>query len=214
MKNFVTILIFFLFAAESYAQMRSSETGCNYVIDESHFFKFKFNDIETTVVVNIGDYNSKLNYYHTLNHAHGNYRGFIRNEPFKQILNELSTAIYSTCIANNYDLIDYTLAFVQSIPHFAEMGAYQQYPSELVINGTGDCSDKSVLFAAVLDSYGGVYKNIFIQYPGHVNVGLWSTRDGCYIKFQDKKFIICETNSFSKIGEFWNCGISYQYIEE
>lgn len=114
-----------------------------------------------------------------------------------------------------YETVDYTLAFVQSMPYTADdvttgFDEYPRYPVETLVDGGGDCEDTSILTAAILDEMG--YDVVLVLLPGHMAVGVWGAEGypGRYYNWGGKRYYYCEATS-----EGWEMGdmpSSYQGV--
>ncbi|MEM6379629.1 MAG: hypothetical protein AAF705_15605, partial [Bacteroidota bacterium] len=80
------------------------------------------------------------------------------------------------------------------------MGKYQKYAVETLIDGKGDCSDTSVLLAGIYKAMG--YSCIFIDVPQHLAVGITGNYYGTFWKYKGIEYFACETTSNSPIGTF------------
>ena len=158
--------------------------------------KFSFN-FDLTLGLN---WQSMQNRYKKLNHNHGNYKRFIKQDPYYNVLVVVANQL--RLYANQYNLneCELALSFVQSLPYQRNMGTYQRYVAETLIDGRGDCSDTSVLYAGILKVWD--YDCLFLLFPDHLAVGVWSNnRYGCYWSNQGRKYYFCETT-----GSGWEIG--------
>lgn len=142
------------------------------------------------------------NIYKRYNHHHGNYQKFVNKDPYRKDLYFIARLLRKIARQNYLNEIDVALSFVQSFPYQEQMGTYQRYAIETLIDGRGDCSDTSVLFAGILKVWD--YDCIFLKFPDHLAVGLWCTGDiyQSYYNHRRRKFYYCETtNTGWGIGE-------------
>lgn len=155
------------------------------------------------------DFNRGLKFMHksyaTMNHQHGNYPRFVDKDPYK---NDLKVFVKSLRrLANQRDIsIDKLIvSFVQSL-RYNDIDDHQRYPVETLIDGTGDCSDKSVLLVAMLEEVGT--DAIFLGYPGHLAVGIEEPLlllahykySGTYYSYDNEKYFFVETTGNWEIG--------------
>jgi len=74
---------------------------------------------------------------------------------------------YLQSLILNWSLED-VVVFVQDIPYESESGEYPKYPIETLVENCGDCEDKSILCASLLDLLG--YNTSLLRYPSHMAV--------------------------------------------
>ncbi|NLA39228.1 MAG: transglutaminase domain-containing protein [Methanomicrobiales archaeon] len=105
-----------------------------------------------------------------------------------------------------YRLMD-LIFFVQQIPyapdsspesyregvlprHAVRRGAeveYPKYPTEMLVDGKGDCEDSAILMAALLDALG--YDTVLLGYPDHMVLGIQMEKfNPYYAKYTPKYF--------------------------
>jgi len=140
--------------------------------------------------------------YRKKNHTlyEGNGSDFIFKDPYSLDLCVIAGAIAD--VGNRYwlDRVEVALSFVQNLP-FQEMGSYQRYAVETLIDGRGDCSDKSILFAGLLDVWD--YDWVFLVFDEHLAIGIWRPcgLPGWRYFFMRRCYYYCETS-----GEGWHVG--------
>lgn len=108
---------------------------------------------------------------------------------------------------NKYQIVEFTIAFVQSLPYTVDsvtspFDEYPRYPVETLVDGGGDCEDTSILLASLLTEMG--YGVVLISPPEHMAVGLKGGDNirGTYWEYEgDKYFYIETTGSGRRIGE-------------
>jgi hypothetical protein len=109
--------------------------------------------------------------YKTKSHKENSfYRRFVDDDPFDQDGKVLADELAKIAERYQYDNAKVALSFVQSLPHDPDIGFYQRYAIECLIDRKGDCSDKSVLLMAILAYMG--YETITLEYPTHLAVGI------------------------------------------
>ena len=121
----------------------------------------------------------------------------------------LVSKINDTCIANgflSYSEVSFVLAFVQSIPYSTDLNStgYQEYPRfpiETLVDQTGDCECKAILFATITMMLG--YNCVFINPPDHLAVGVEGTNlTGTYWTYDNQNYYYCETTGIGfQIGQ-------------
>jgi len=118
----------------------------------------------------IGDNFSYLNYFVTPNDVY---------------IKELANTLDNISGINGWDELteaNFILTFVQNIPYVSDYPStgfmdYYKFPLETLIEGGGDCEDKSILLATILDilGYNSILFAMEVEYKGlygHVAVGL------------------------------------------
>jgi len=123
-------------------------------------------------------------------------------QSLSQKLNETATQLGY----NSYDAENFVLAFVQSITYASDFNTtgYQEYPRfpiEILVDQTGDCDCKAVLFATLTLAMG--YNAVFINPPDHLAVGvLGNNLQGTYWTYNNKTYYYAETTGTGfKIGD-------------
>lgn len=130
--------------------------------------------------------------YSRINHDHGLYYRFVLGDPFYQNIRSLASALRGLAQSYCMNEVDLALSFVQALP-YQKMGHYQRYAFETYFDGQGDCSDTSVLFAALLQALG--YGAVFIKFEDHLAVGVLCPPDmeGTYWVFNGRRYYYAET---------------------
>jgi transglutaminase-like putative cysteine protease len=112
---------------------------------------------------------------------------------------ELATKLQEDAKALGYsgqELVEYLTAFVQSIPYKEDPQNdgydYPRYPIETIVDGGGDCEDKSALLVSLLNSFG--FDAIMISPPGHMAAAVQCENcdEGTY-EVNGKKYVYIET---------------------
>lgn len=85
--------------------------------------------------------------------------------------------------------------FVQNIPHNYEADEHPHYPLETLL-ATGDCDDKSILMASMLEIL-GYTDYIFLEHPEHLNMGIAvdAELEGSYVLHEGVKYYELEFNA-------------------
>lgn len=108
---------------------------------------------------------------------------------------------------NEYQMIELVVAFVQSIPYVEDKVStgqeeYPKYPIETLYEQSGDCEDKSILMASLLDRLG--YGVVLLAMPNHMAVGVKgaSSIPGTFVTYQGNRYYYLETTSVDwQIGD-------------
>ena len=107
---------------------------------------------------------------------------------------------------NEFQTIEFTIAFVQSLPYTADSvttpyDEYPRYPVETLMDEGGDCEDTSILLASLLNGLG--YGVVLILPPEHAAVGLLGGEGiyGTYWEYDEGKYYYIETT-----GKGWEIG--------
>ena len=146
-----------------------------------------------------------LKRYQNLRHRHGDYNDFINDDPGLYYLLSLAVSLHERSRALNHPPIETALSLVQALPYAARED-YQQYATETILRGEGDCSDKSVLFAAFTAAW--QIPTAFLLFPetkkheAHLAVGV--SAGGRYptnYSFEGRPYSYCETTSI-----YWSIG--------
>jgi hypothetical protein len=184
---------------------RGGENGRNYRNGNSITYEWSYKDGFGTersfsMYLSLGwDWDYVQRVYAHMNHRHGNYHNFIKKDPFKSLIVDLARELRKLARNSDINECELALAFVQSLPYQENMGAYQRYAIETFIDGRGDCSDTSVLYAGILAAWD--YGCIFLLYDTHMAVGLSCTNcDGCYWPWNGRKYFYCETTGIWDMG--------------
>lgn len=93
------------------------------------------------------------------------------------------------------EYVELLTAFVQSLPYASDY-AQPRYPVETVVDGRGDCDDRSLLLAALLDRAGYGVALFYFGEANHVAVGVASPD----ATFGDSGYAIIETTEKSLVG--------------
>ena len=95
------------------------------------------------------------------------------------------------------EYIELLTTYVQNIP-YKTSGREIKFPIETVIDGWGDCDDKSILLAGLLDKKGydaGVF--LFIK-DDHMAAGV---KGGSQTEYEDSGYSLIETTRYAYVGE-------------
>lgn len=91
--------------------------------------------------------------------------------------------------------INFIASFVQNIQYVEDSTEcdYPRYPIETLVDRQGDCEDKAILTAAILNSVG--YNVSLIQLPKHVAVGIHLDEDAVSDEYFVDEYYFLETSS-------------------
>jgi len=108
-----------------------------------------------------------------------------------------------------YQLVSFTLAFVQSLEYTSDLvttgyDEYPRYPLETLGDAGGDCEDTSILFASLIEAEPIGIDAVLLLLPGHMAVGVAGDESmyGTYFEYQGRDYFYCETT-----GAGWAMGI-------
>lgn len=121
------------------------------------------------------------------------------------LVNKFQEARVSNGLSQN-QMVEMVVSFVQSIPYVDDIVGtgqeeYPKYPIETLYEQSGDCEDKSILMASLLEKLG--YSVVLLVLPNHMAVGVKgdSSLPGTYITYQGERYYYLETTS-----EDWEIG--------
>lgn len=123
---------------------------------------------------------------------------------------------------SSYQLVSFTLAFVQSLEYTEDdvttgYDEYPRYPIETLVDEGGDCEDSSVLFASLIQAdpinIDAILLILPAEAPEHMAAGVagGSGIHGTYYEYDGRNYYYCETT-----GEGWMLGdipSDYAYVE-
>lgn len=126
---------------------------------------------------------------------------FVYGDPFANDLAVAAGALRDEARRHGLSEIEVALTFVQSFPHAQDMGTYQRYAVETLIDRRGDCSDKAALLAGLFTSLG--YDYVWVQLPAgpgrdaHLAIAVWMVPNhpGTYYVSRGRTYFYCETNT-------------------
>jgi hypothetical protein len=118
----------------------------------------------------------------------GYYRSFITEGDLFPLYDAIGDACSQLRIENNLDDDEYLeliTVFVQSIPYSeGNTPISPKFPIETIVDGEGDCDDKSILLAALLAREGYDVVLFYFEKENHMAVGIrcpqWSYKDTGY----------------------------------
>ncbi len=110
--------------------------------------------------------------------------------------------------SDDVDVINFAASFIQSLTYAEDdendpTCEYPRYPIEMLKDTQGDCEDKAILTAALLDSIG--YNVSLIRLPNHMAVGVHLDEDLPVFEYYTDEYYFLETtqvsNSLGRIPE-------------
>ena len=106
------------------------------------------------------------------------YRRFVNSDPYESALDDFFLELAGLgeqylSLASSADALSYFIAFVQHLKYVRESGEYPRFPSEMLIDGGGDCEDSAILAAFIARKLG--YSCVFLEFsnPGVFGIGGW-----------------------------------------
>ena len=135
-----------------------------------------------------------------------NRKSFVFSEYGQPVIRGLAKAL-ETVAKSETDKVEVALSYVQSLPYSYDSTSkgreeYVRYPIETLVDGCGDCEDKSVLLAAILHEMNIGF--VLLMAPDHMAVGVncEPRRDTVGFVFNGKKYYYAETTQTDfKIGQ-------------
>jgi predicted transglutaminase-like cysteine proteinase len=97
--------------------------------------------------------------------------------------------------SKDVEIINYIASFVQDLTYVEDTTDcdYPRYPYELLQDAKGDCEDKAILTAAILDSLG--YNVSLLKLPNHVAVGVHLGKSATSYEYYINSYYFLETTS-------------------
>ena len=150
-------------------------------------------------------------YYQGLGHSNLNLVKYATDSYNRKVAAEIAGGIKQQAESlgfTNYETMMMAASFVQELPYkeddeYLGVPEYARYPIETLVDGEGDCEDKSILLAALLRELG--CEVVLLEFPNHVAVGVEANRDdayGSYAPYGGKKYFYLEsTASGWELGE-------------
>lgn len=147
-----------------------------------------------------------------------NYAQYALSDYDKTYLDSMISSFEDASIENDYSICDealFVISFVQSLDYTSDsettgFDEYPRYPLETLVDMGGDCEDKSILTAALLNELD--YDVVLIEFSDHMAVGISCNQElyGSYYEYNGKKYYYLETTDKNwVIGE-----IPEKYVNE
>jgi len=132
------------------------------------------------------------------------YRAFVDDPHQEPLYADLLRGIHIIRKEHHYtddEYLELLTVFVQSLPYDNEAGAHpdtpSRFPVETIVEGTGDCDDKSVLLAGLLSREGYNVSLLLFIPEHHMAVGISGDR----MPYRDTGYIYTETTGVSFMGD-------------
>ena len=162
-------------------------------------------------------------------HSKANYLRMAAYDPCRySLLAALASELMTSAKRFEVSPLENIIAFVQSIPHECNINS-QQWPTQSLLNNVADCSDKTVLAAALIEEMarlesrlGRTWRHVatnkrlwlFLSRENHITIALNAAyclrigipihRDETHLRADGKKFFFTELNGspYRKVGEW------------
>uniref|UniRef100_A9AB94 Transglutaminase-like domain-containing protein n=1 Tax=Methanococcus maripaludis (strain C6 / ATCC BAA-1332) TaxID=444158 RepID=A9AB94_METM6 len=162
---------------------------------------------------------SAYEYYKNKPHnREDNYAQYALSDYDKTYLESMIQIFEAASVKYNYSICEELLlitSFVQSLDYTSDSDTtdfdeYPRYPLETLVDMGGDCEDKSILTAALLNELG--YDVVLVELSDHMAIGINCDEKfhGSYYEYMDKKYYYLETTD-----ENWFIGeIPEKYLDD
>ena len=128
------------------------------------------------------------------------YRAMVKDpdqgQAFSDLLNELNK-VRSLQNLSDDEYLEFTTVYVQSLRYTSLKQNFAKLPVETIVDGAGDCDDKSLLLAGLLAREGYSVALLSFEPEAHMAIGV-SSYD--YL-FKNTGYAFIETTNYSFIGE-------------
>jgi len=157
-------------------------------------FRWRHKGSHSLELPNIGflyDYYNNLERLDT-----GDYGAYVFNRYDDQYIDLVSKRFLSLLEpSNDVEMINFIASFVQDLKYVEDDTEcdYPRYPFELLKDAKGDCEDKAILTASILDSMG--YTVSLINIPNHVAVGVHLGKSATPYDYYIEEYYFLETTS-------------------
>lgn len=138
--------------------------------------------------------------------SEANYFGFMFSDYDRPVIRELAAQIADSSMPD-FRKVKAALTFVQTLPYALDKDSkgveeYVRYPLETLYDGTGDCEDKTILLAAVLQELGIDF--ILLLPPDHMALGVCcdSIHAQRHFFYDEKKYYYIESTALG-----WDLGV-------
>jgi len=143
------------------------------------------------------------------------FRAFIDDPHQDRFFQDLVAGFRSLRDRGHYtddEYLELMTVFVQVIPYDAEAGIHPdnpaRFPVETIVEGSGDCDDKSLLLAGLLSREGYDVALLFFAPEHHMAIGVRNESH----PFRDTGYLYVETTHLSLVGEVpENLNLSQKY---
>lgn len=202
MRNIWLVLLFFLVSNRAYSQWVALD-GDDYLVHRVWMYDDTVRACETKVAKELYDYYQKErdHYFYRFNmdgkQIGDNRKSFVFSEHGRPVVKELARSL-ETIAKSETEKVEVALTYTQSLPYSYDSTSkgrdeYVRYPVETLVDGCGDCEDKSVLLAAIL--YEMNIGFVLLMSPDHIAVGVncEPRNDANGFVFKGKKYYYVET---------------------
>ena len=124
------------------------------------------------------------------------YNLFLHDKKDEATLKNILNQINKRSNGKEFDVVQVIVNFVQSIPY--EEAAAQKYPTETLFLNKGDCSDKSILLAKLLDLAGFNTCLFIFNKAKHMAVGIETDDQSAAYR---SGYIYIESTGYNPIGD-------------
>lgn len=211
MRNIWLVVLLLLVSNLTYSQWVALDEG-EYLIHRVWMYNDTARVCETKVAEELYDYYQKeRDHYFYRYEMEGkqigdNRESFVFSEQGKPVVRDLARKLEAIARLET-DKVEVALSYVQSLPYSYDSTSkgkdeYVRYPVETLVDGCGDCEDKSVLLAAILHEMNIDF--VLLMAPDHMAVGVnCEPHNGATgFKFNGKKYYYAETTEIDfKIGQ-------------
>lgn len=211
MRKSLLVLLFLLISNLTYSQWVALDEG-EYLVHRVWLYNDTVRVCETKVAEELYDYYQKeRDHYFYRYEMDGkqigdNRKSFVFSERGKPIVRDLARKLEAIA-SSETDRVEAALTYVQSLPYSYDSTSkgkdeYVRYPVETLVDGCGDCEDKSVLLAAILHEMNIGF--VLLMAPDHMAVGVnCEPHNGATgFMFNGKKYYYAETTEIDfKIGQ-------------
>lgn len=142
----------------------------------------------------------------SIEETEANYNGFMFSDHDRIVIRELAGQLMDSAVSD-YGKVKMALTFVQSLPYELDKKSkgeeeYVRYPIETLCDKRGDCEDKTILLAAILQEMGLDF--VFLLPTDHMALGVCcdSVVARQYFMYDDKVYYYLESTAPGwKVGE-------------
>ena len=211
MRNIWLFVLLLLVSNLTYSQWVALDEG-EYLIHRVWMYNDTVRVCETKVAEELYDYYQKeRDHYFYRYEMEGkqigdNRESFVFSEQGKPVVRDLARKLEAIARSET-DKVEVALSYVQSLPYSYDSiskgkDEYVRYPIETLVDGCGDCEDKSVLLATILHEMNIDF--VLLMAPNHMAVGVNCEPhyDATGFMFNGKKYYYAETTEIDfKIGQ-------------
>lgn len=202
MRKIWLVVLLLLVSNLTYSQWVALDEG-EYLIHRVWMYNDTVRVCETKVAKELYDYyqQERVHYFYRYEmegkQIGDNRKSFVFSENGKPVIKDLARRLETIAISET-DKVEAALSYVQSLPYSYDSTSkgkdeYVRYPIETLVDGCGDCEDKSVLLAAILREMNVDF--VLLMAPDHMAVGVdcQPQNDSTYYMFNGKKYYYVET---------------------